>query len=91
MDDCVEKILEDQPNLNLNAALVWAVNAKNSLSMVYGWSPYQLVYGSNPNLPGVLTDKPPALENTTISEKFAPHLNAWHSSRRTFVQAESSK
>ena len=91
MDDCVEKILEDQPNLNLDVALVWAVNAKNSLSMVYGWSPYQLVYGSNPNLPGVLTDKPPALENTTISEKFARHLNALHSSRRAFVKAESSE
>ena len=91
VDDCVEKILEGQPNLNLDVALVWAVNAKNSLSMVYGWSPYQLVYGSNPNLPGVLTDKPPALENTTISEKFARHLNALHSSRRAFVQAESSE
>ena len=61
VDNCVAKILEDQPYLNLKVALVWAVNAKNSLSMVYGWSPYQLVFGSNPNMPNVINDKPPAL------------------------------
>lgn len=91
VDNCVAKILEDQPNLKLEVALACAVNAKNSLSMVYGWSPYQLVYGANPNLPSVMNDKPPALENTTISEGFAKHLNAMHSSRRAFIQAESSE
>jgi transposase InsO family protein len=91
VDNCVEKILEDQPNLNLEIALLWAVNAKNSLSMVYGWSPYQLVFGANTNLPSGLTNKPPALENTTISRKFAEHLNALHSGRRAFIQAESSE
>lgn len=91
VDNCVAKILEDQPDLNLEIALVWAVNAKNSLSMVYGWSPYQLVFGANPNMPSVITDKPPALENTTVSQKFANHLNALHSSRRAFIKAESSE
>ena len=79
------------PNLNLEVALVWAVNAKNSLSMVYGWSPYQLVFGSNLNMPKVINDKPPALENTTVSKNFAKHLNALHSSRGAFIQAESSE
>ena len=91
VDDCVAKILEDQPRLKLDVALVWAVHAKNSLSMVYGWSPYQLVFGANPNTPCSLTDKPPALENSTISATFANHLNALHSGRRAFVQAESSE
>ena len=91
VDNCVAKILEDQPDLNLEIALAWAVNAKNSLSMVYGWSPYQLVFGANPNMPSVITNKPPALENTTVSQNFAKHLNALHSSRRAFIQAESSE
>lgn len=91
VDDCVTKILEDQPHLNLEIALIWAVHAKNSLSMVYGWSPYQLVFGSNPNMPSTLLDKPPALENTTVSQTFAKHLNALHSGRRAFIQAESSE
>ncbi|PIK39346.1 hypothetical protein BSL78_23810 [Apostichopus japonicus] len=34
VDNCVEKILEDYPNMDIELALVWAVNAKNSLQMV---------------------------------------------------------
>ncbi|VDI35391.1 Hypothetical predicted protein [Mytilus galloprovincialis] len=59
--------------------------------MVYGWSPYQLVFGTNPNLPNVLNDKPAALEHNTVSQTFANHLNALHSGRRAFIQAESSE
>lgn len=91
VDNCVEKILEDYPNMDIELALVWAVNAKNSLQMVYGYSPYQLVFGRNPNLPSVLTDKAPALHGTTVSEIFAKHLNVLHSSRKAFIQAEASE
>ena len=91
VDNCVQKILEDYPNMDLELALVWAVNAKNSLQMVYGYSPYQLVFGRNPNLPSVLTDQAPALHGTTVSDVFAKHLNALHSSRKAFIQAEASE
>ncbi|KAG1673036.1 DNA polymerase epsilon subunit 2 [Nymphon striatum] len=91
VDDCVAKILEDNPALKLDVALVWAVNAKNALQMVHGWSPYQLVFGINPSLPSVLIDQPPALEGTTMNENFAKHLNALHAGRRAFIQAESSE
>ena len=59
--------------------------------MVYGYSPYHLVFEVNPNLPSTLIDKPPALEGTTISEMFAKHLNALHAGRRAFLQAETSE
>ena len=41
---------------------------KNALDNEHGDSPYHLVFGHNPNLPSVLTDKLPALEGTTMSE-----------------------
>ena len=91
VDDCVTKILEENPSMKLEVALSWAVNAKNSLQMVYGYSPYQLVFGSNPNLPSVMVDRPPALEGATSSEMFAKHLNGLHAGRRAFIQAESSE
>ena len=59
--------------------------------MVYGYSPYQLVFGVNPNLPSTLIDKPPALKGTTIREMFVKHLNALHAGRRAFVEAETSE
>ena len=91
VDDCVSKILEDNPELELDVALVWAINAKNATQMAYGYSPYQLVFGVNSNLPSTSIDKPPALEGTIISEMFAKHLNTLHAGRRAFVQAETSE
>ena len=91
VDDSVMKMLEENPKLNIETALIWAVNAKNCLHMNSGYSSYQLVFGQNPNLPNVLIDNPPALEGTTISKTFAKHLNALHSSRRAFIKAESSE
>ena len=72
-------------------ALVWAIHAKNCLQMNSGYSSYQLLFGQNPNLPSVIVDKPPALEGSTISEKFYQHLNGLHSARHAFIQAESSE
>ena len=59
--------------------------------MVYGYCPYQLVYGVNLNLPSALIDKPPALEGTTISEMFAKHRNALHAGHQSFIKAETSE
>ena len=73
----VTKIVAETKCL-LEIALAWAVNAKNSLHNVYGYSPNQLVFGRNSNLPSVINDKPPALEGTTSSEVVAKNLNALH-------------
>ena len=54
----VHKIIADT-DCSLEIALAWAVNAKNSLHSFYGYSPDQLVFGHNPNLPSYLNEKPP--------------------------------
>ena len=91
VDEMVRKILSGQPQCSLEVALAWAINSKNCLQMTNGYSPYQLVYGRNPNLPGVLTDKPPALEGTTTSQMLASHLNASHAARKAFIEVEASE
>ena len=48
--------------------LAWANMAKNSLRMVYGYSPNQLIFGINPVLPNILSAGPPALEGRPFSE-----------------------
>ena len=45
IDACVQKLREEDPNVNLNVALAWAVNAKNSMMNYNGYSPIQLVLG----------------------------------------------
>ena len=91
IDEMLMKIMADEPKCRLGTALAWAVHAKNSLHMVSGFSPYQLVYGRNPTIPNVLCNKPPALENTTISKVMMEHLSAIHSSREAFTKAECSE
>lgn len=59
--------LRAENDCDWETALNWRLMAKNSLHNVHGFSPYQLVYGRNPNLPSVLTNRPPALEGTTMS------------------------
>ena len=65
--------------------------AKNSLQMFNGFSSNQLVFGKNPNLPNVLTDQVPALEESTTSQAFADHLNALHTARQAFIQSKSDE
>ena len=49
------KVTNDN-NINLDITLQWVTNAKNLLSNVLRFSPYQLVFGKNPNLPNVLNN-----------------------------------
>ena len=82
-------MLEEDPKLPLDVALAWAVNAKNTMQNHLGFSPIQLVLGTNPNLPNVFTNNVPAHEGS-MSETVVKHLNALHAARRAFTKAESS-
>ena len=74
-----------------STAMDWALMAKNCMQSVHGYSPHQLVFGQNPNLPSVLIDKAPALEATTKSEWVAKHISALHAARKAFTEAECSE
>ena len=89
MDNILERIEMDYSKLSINAKLAWATMAKNSLMMVYGYSPFQLVFGKNPKLPNILTDGPPGWEESTVSERLRNHLNALHKCRQKFMETES--
>ncbi|XP_063676591.1 uncharacterized protein LOC134812913 [Bolinopsis microptera] len=87
--DMTEKVFYDV-KCPLNVALMWAVHAKNTLINIHGFSPYQLVFGTNPNIPGVTSSNLPALEGTTPSQIVANHLNSLHKAREAYVKVENS-
>ena len=85
----LQKILEEQ-NCSLPTALCWAIHAKNSLSNVHGFSPYQIAIGRTPQIPSVLSNEPPALdspENPIVLR----NLHTMEAARSAFVKAESSE
>ena len=91
VDTMFARMKEDFPDTDDEVLLAWADMAKNSMTMVYGFSPNQLVFGINPCLPNVLNEGLPALEGRTFSETLATHLDALHSARRAFTESESSE
>lgn len=91
VDTMLERMVEDYPETDEQVLLGWANMAKNSMQMVYGYSSNQLVFGTNPNLPNIMSDGLPAMEGKTSSEVFAKHLNALHAARKAFIESESSE
>ena len=61
------RMKHDFPDINLNTLLRWANMAKNSLKMVYGYTPNQTVFNTNPVLPYILSAGLPALEGRPFS------------------------
>ena len=72
---------EENGKADSQTLLCWANIARNSLQMWNGYSSHQLVFGQNPSLPGIVTDRLPALGGTTTSEVFA----------KFFAQGKESK
>ena len=86
----MDKIISDT-GCNPEVALLWALNAKNSLLNVAGFSPFQLVLGRNPRLPSTLTDELPAMTQTNMSDMLKTNLNAIHSARTAFIACENDE
>lgn len=63
----LDKTLEDT-NTYFELALSWSANAKNSLTNVYGFSPFQLALVQHPSLQSVFHEKAPLLWSGTTSK-----------------------
>ena len=71
--------------------LTWENMTLNSLQMWHGYSSYQLLFGTDPNLPNITTDNFLALQSATTCKILAKHLQALRESRRAFIQSEAYK
>lgn len=90
-DSMLIKLEEEYGKKDSQALLFWANMSRNSLQMWNGFSSHQLVFGTNPNLPNIMTEKLPAPEGTSTCEIFAKHLNALHSARKAYIQTEAKE
>ena len=81
---------KDDAKCEPEVALAWACSAKNALQNNNGYSPNQLVFGHNVNLPSTLTDNLPALKTTTSNEIIRKNLQALHDARKNYIVSENS-
>ena len=91
LSSSITKIQEDT-NCSIEIAAAWAVHAKNSLSNIDGFSPYQLLFGKNPTLNslGDPYTSPTTLEDETPSETVARNITAIYSARRKQMELETN-
>lgn len=90
VDSMLLKLQAEHPEMSLDDLLSWACTAKNSLCMFAGFSPYQIVFGKNPTLPGLGETHPPST-NEIQGDMLMKHLKALNSARKAFVEAEASE
>lgn len=90
--DCMLNKLEyDHPEKSIDVLLSWACASKNAMSMYAGFSPYQIVFGRNPSVPGFNGDTHPPVTNQIKGDELLKHLKVLESSRKAFVEAESAE
>jgi len=82
--------MKEDVGCNPQISLMWALHAKNSLISVLGFSPYQLVFGKNPNIPGNSTNNLPAMSSYTTSQTVADHINSLRMAREAYIKAENA-
>ena len=62
------KMMASDPTLTEQNALDYALHARNMETNNKGYSPFQIVYGENPKIPGIMTATPSSLSNDYTSE-----------------------
>ena len=72
----------------METALAWVFSTKNASRDHGKHFPNQLFFGTNVNLPSVITDLA-ALESFTSADIFRRNLNALHNGGKNFIKAES--
>ena len=90
LSDMLDKILHDN-NCDFDLAVAWVGNAKNFLSNIHGFSPYQLAIGTNPKLPSLHTAKASAITTTPTNKIITRNLQALHKAREAFIASETSE
>ena len=85
------KLREDYPRVSTSILLEQAVFAKNCLVNSNGFSPYQLVYGRNPNIPTMLNATPANHELRTTSDLVRQQIESISGARQAFMACENDE
>ena len=90
IDLTIWKIMEDDKNLSLNDALTHAAWARNCETGKHGLSPFQLVYGRTPHIPGVTEGNMMTDSNITNADTIRSHFQRQEKTKQEFRKADSN-
>ena len=73
--------MKEDSNCDWETALAWALNAKNSLINVNGFSSHQIIFSENIKIQSIYVDQTSA----DLPEDVIRHLNSLHATRQAFI------
>ena len=91
VDRMMHKLMADDKNLKDTDALDHALFAKNIEPNNKGFSPFQVVYGTNPTIPGITNSTPPSLSLEFTSKDVRAHLTKIDKAREAFRAADNDE
>ena len=86
-DRTYEALRRDFPHYRKEILLQWAVMIKNSMPSATGWSPFQAVYGKNPQLPSLMSGNLAGMREEVTTKELMENMNALAEARVKFNQA----
>ena len=91
VDKSMAKMMADDETMKPVDALNHALFAKNIEPNNKGFSSFQIVYGTNPNIPGITNSTPPSLNTEVTSKHVREHIGKIHQAREAFRVADNDE
>ena len=90
IDLAIKKIMADESNVKIGDALTHALWARNMEIGRHGLSPFQVMYGRSPRVPGILEGDPVTDGKVTDSDIIRNHFRRQEKAREALRQADAS-
>ena len=90
-DRLMAKLIADDPKMKPADALDHALFVKNIEPNNKGFSSFQIVYGTNPKIPGITNSTPPSLSTDFTSKDVRNHLEKINKAREAFRTADNDE
>ena len=91
VDRMMAKMIAGDEKLKVSDALAHALFAKNAEPNNKGFSSFQIVYGTNPTIPGITNSTPPSLSEEFSSNLVRKHLERIDQAREAFRKADNDE
>ena len=89
VDEIIEKMMTSGKYKTVKEALNPALFAKNIRTSALGFSPFQIVFGSNPRIPGAVENEPPAENGVTITTLVQKRLQSIFDAHKAMAEVEN--
>ena len=91
VDRMMTMIMGELPQTPAEEALFWSIHAFNTLESSTGFTPMQLMFGSSPRIPTLLSAGPMLMPEVTTDGAMSANLQSMQEARKASLACENDK